>query len=537
MSESTIQGVDIAITGGSIVDGTGRPGFLGTVCVTDGRLLVIDADRPVIAARTIEAGGKVVVPGFIDLHSHSGLHLLAEPGHEAKLEQGVTTEVIGIDGNSYAPFMNKDDLRLFARMYAGLDGYPEIDYDWDTVESYLGRFDRRAGVNVAMLVGNSALRLAAIGWDRRDATDPAIESMRSMLREAMEEGAFGISSGLDYPPGSYASTGELTDLASEAAARGGIYHTHVRYQLGDRYLDPFREALDIGRGGACPVHITHFYRRNTYPAGAAPLLQLVDDAVDVGMDVTFDAYPYPASSTTLLILVPQWALEGGPDQILERLSDDKIRSRIRADIDSRVATYGGDKSWEAIRLGGFRRSDLLRFEARTIAEIAEVMQVAPAEAICDLLVAEDLQVNQVATTQDPDTIPEFLAHPRAMVGTDSVFIGAKPSPRTFGSFPKILGDFVRAQGRFTLEDAVHKMTLLAAKRIGLADRGVIRDGAIADLVVMDPDTVSSPATIDDPRRRPIGIDFVLVGGAVAVEHGRATGALNGRALRPGRADR
>lgn len=529
--------VDLAITGGTVVDGTGASPFSATVGVSKGRIVVLDSGAEINAKRVISAEGRVVAPGFIDLHSHSGLQLLDEPEHRPKLEQGVTTEVIGVDGNSYAPFMNHHDLRQFVRMYAGLDGHPDLGYDWDTVASYLSRFDRRAGVNVAMLVGNSALRIATLGWNRVEADGRTVESMRSMLREAMEEGAFGLSTGLDYAPGSYASTEELSELAAEAAARGGIYHTHVRYQLGDRYLDPFREAIEIGRAGDCPVHVTHLYRRTTFPGGAEPMLALIEDAVEDGLDVTFDAYPYQWSSTTLLILVPQWIQEGGPDCILERLTDPATRDLIRADVSARAEAYGGDHIWESVRVGGFRHQDNLRFEAWTIDEIARERDQYPADVICDLLVTEDLHVNEVAATQDPSAIPLFVSHPRAMVGTDSIFLGAKPSPRTFGSFPKVLGDYVRGDRRLTLEEAVRKMTSLAAHRLGLVDRGVIRDGAIADLVVFDPATVSSRSTYDDPRRSPVGIDYVLVGGEVAVEAGRGTGVLAGRALRRGQADR
>lgn len=528
---------DLAITGGILIDGTGAPGVSATIGVSEGRLAVLDSGAEVAAKRVINVEGRAVAPGFIDLHSHSGLQLLAEPEHRPKLEQGVTTEVIGVDGNSYAPFTNHGDLRQFARMYAGLDGHPDVGYDWDTVASYLSRFDRRAGVNVAMLVGNSALRIAALGWNRVEATKRAIKTMRSMLREAMEEGAFGLSTGLDYAPGSYASTGELGELAAEASARGGIYHTHVRYQLGDRYLDPFREAIAIGRAGDCPVHVTHFYRRTTFPGGAEPMIALIDDAVDEGLDVTFDAYPYPWSSTTLLILIPQWMQEGGPDSVLERLTNPATRELIRADVSARAAAYGGDHIWESVRVGGFRHRDNLPFEAWTIAEIAHERGEHAADVICDLLITEDLHVNEVAATQDATAIPQFISHPRAMVGTDSIFVGAKPSPRTFGSFPKVLGDYVRVNRRLTIEEAVRKMTSLAAQRLGLIDRGVIRDGAIADVVVFDPATVSSPSTYDAPRRSPIGIDFVLVGGQVAIDAGRATGVLAGRALRRGRADR
>jgi N-acyl-D-amino-acid deacylase len=311
---------DILIHGGTVVDGSGSDGFPADVVIVGDRLRVVprtaeegsnggaagSAAGPTggassgAAGRIIDATGMVVAPGFIDLHSHSGLMILADPRHEPKVRQGVTTELIGVDGNSYAPFPRHEDLLAFVELNAGLDGDPAIAYDWDSVAGHLGRLDRSVAVNVGYLIGNSALRASVAGWDERPATQGEIASMRAMLREGMEEGAFGLSSGLDYPPGSYADTAELVALAEEAARHGGIYHTHVRYQLGDRYLDPFREAIEIGRRGGAPAHITHFYHRATYPGGPEPMLALVDDARTEGLDVTYDSYPYEWSSTRLL---------------------------------------------------------------------------------------------------------------------------------------------------------------------------------------------------------------------------------------------
>jgi N-acyl-D-amino-acid deacylase len=305
--------VDILITGGTIVDGTGLPGRPGTIAISGDRLRILDGETPLpAAARTIDASGKVVAPGFIDLHSHSGLMILADPRHEPKVRQGITTEVIGVDGNSYAPFGSNDDLEAFVHLNSGLDGRPDIAYDWDSVATYLTRFDRQVSLNIAYLIGNSPLRIAAVGWDDEPATDDQRARMRSLLREGMEEGAFGVSSGLDYPPGSYATTDELADLTREAGRNGGIYHTHVRYALGDRFLDPFREAIEIGRRAEAPAHITHFYHRKTFPGTPDQMLELIDDARAEGLDVTFDAYPAEWASTRLLILIPPWVQSGGP---------------------------------------------------------------------------------------------------------------------------------------------------------------------------------------------------------------------------------
>lgn len=525
----------VLIHGGTVVDGTGAPGFAGSVTVQGDRLQVIAGDRPEPdAARRIDATGLVVAPGFIDLHSHSGLMVLADPNHEPKVRQGVTTEVIGVDGNAYAPFTDHGDLLDFVELNAGLDGAPAIDYDWDTVASYLRRFDRRVAVNIAYLVGNSALRIAALGWDDVPADERALDRMRALLREAMEEGAFGLSSGLDYPPGSYATTAELTELTRQAGRLGGFYHTHVRYALGDRFLDPFREAVEIGRRAEAPAHITHFYHRTTFPGTPEQMLALVDDARAEGLDVTFDAYPAEWASTRLLILIPTWVQEGGPRATKQRLADRAVRDRIRAELAARGTLFAGPGGLRDVRLGYLSRPEHLRWEGRTLGELVEDTGAEPVDALCDLLIAEDLRPNEVTPGPHTDGIRRFLRHPVGMVGTDSTFVGAKPSPRTYGSFPRILGQFVREEALLSLEEAVRRMTSAPATRLGITDRGVLRDGALADVTVFDPATIRSNATYDDPRRFPDGIPYVLVNGELVVDGGEHTGALPGRALRRGR---
>ena len=521
---------DLRITGGTVIDGTGAPGRPGDVAVEGDRIRLIGQEAAT-AARTIDATGMVVAPGFIDLHSHAGLMILADRRHEPKVRQGVTTEVIGVDGLSYAPLPGREDLEALVRMNAGLDGRPPIAMDWDTTTAYLDRLDGCA-VNVALMVGNSALRIGAIGWDATPATPRTTATMRSMLREAMEAGALGISSGLDYPPGAFADTAELAALSAEAAARGGFYHTHVRYPLGDRYLDPFREAIEIGRrAGDAPVHITHFYHRETHPGGAEPLLQLVDDARATNHDVTFDTYPYEWASTRLLIQLPLWIQEGGPMRTLERLADDGARDRLRTELVERGAAYTSPAGWADVRLGALTADANAVYEGRTLADLMTDRGIDAVDAICDLLLDEDLGVNQVTAGPWGETLHHFVAHPAGMVGTDSTFIGAKPSPRTYGSFPRILGEFVRDRRVLSLEEAVRKMTGAAAARLGLTDRGLLRDGYAADLVVFDPGRVSSNATYDAPRAFPTGIEHVIVNGIPVVAHSAHTGALPGRTVR------
>jgi N-acyl-D-amino-acid deacylase len=521
--------LDLLIRGGLIIDGTGNPGCYGAVGVDGEQVAILRGDLAgVEAGRTLDATGRVVCPGFIDMHAHSGLVILAEPHHEPKVRQGVTTEVIGIDGCSYAPFHDHDDLLRFIDVNSGLDGRPRLPGRWSTVEQYLDLFTNRVAVNIVYVIGNSPLRISAMGWGDRPPTSAELGNMRALLRTGMEEGAWGLSTGLDYPPGSYADTAELTALAEGAAALGGIYHTHVRYSLGDRFLDPFREAIEIGRRSGAPAHITHFYHRSTAPAGASRMLALVEDAREEGLDVTFDSYPYVFSSTRLNIVIPQWAFDGGPARLKAALASPEARARMRKEIRPRAP------SWHDMWVTHLKRPEHHRYEGRSIADVAEMMGKDVVDAVCDLLLLEDLQVSYVSAGANAATLPKFVSHPLSMVGSDALLIGDYPSPRTYGTFPIILAEYVREDRFLSLPDAIRKMTSFPAQRLGLPDRGLLRDGFKADLVVFDAKTVKAPATRTEPKQFPIGIEYVLVNGRVVVDQGKHTGVMAGRALRRGR---
>jgi len=532
-----VDSCDLLIEGGTVVDGTGAAGFAAAVAVTGDLVTVLRDDTSGIkAGRRIDAAGHVVAPGFIDLHSHSGLMMLAAPRHEPKVRQGITTEIFGVDGNSYAPFRRHEDLLSFVELNSGLDGRPAVGYDWDSVATYLARFDRQVSLNVGYLVGNSVLRINALGWDDVPADRAALDRMRGNLREGMQDGAFGVSSGLDYPPGAYATTDELAELTAEAATLGGMYHTHVRYALGDRFLDPFREAIEIGRRSGGPVHITHFYHRAIFPGTPEQMIELVEEARAEGLDVTWDTYPYEWASTRLLIMFPPWVQEGGPGPLKERLADPAIRVRLREEVTARAGSYAGSNPWDDLRLGNFTRPELMQWEGRMLGEyLAETGQDA-VDAIADLLLAEDLGVSQVTRGPWTGGLPPFVRHPVGMVGTDSTFLGAKPSPRTYGSFPRILGEFVRDMRLMPLEEAIRKMTSAPAARLGITDRGRLADGMKADIVVFDPASVRATATWDDPKQFPVGIPWVIVNGELVVDGGEHTGAVPGRALRRGRVE-
>jgi N-acyl-D-amino-acid deacylase len=521
--------LDLLIKGGLIIDGSGNPGYFGAVGVEGDVVRIFRGDASSgDAARTIDATGHVVCPGFIDMHAHSGLVILSEQRHEPKVRQGITTELIGVDGNSYAPFKSHEDFLRFVELNAGLDGNPPLPGRWSTVEQYLSMFDRKVAVNIAFILGNSPVRIDTVGWGSEPASKTDIQNMKAIVREAMEEGAFGLSTGLDYPPGNFANTDELVDLSKHVANLGGVYHTHVRYRLGDRFLDPFREAIEIGQRSGVPVHITHFYQATPSRGGGHQLLRLVEDAHEGGQDITFDSYPYIYGSTRLLIVFPDWVHDGGPETVREALASPDARERLRREVGPRAP------SWSDMWLTYFKQAKNHRYEGKSIAEIAEMRSQDPVDAICDLLLEEDLQTCYVAAGANGNTLPAFVTHPLSMVGSDAVLLGDFPSPRTHGCFPVILAEYVREENQMSLPDAIRKMTSFPAQRLGIPDRGLLRDGMKADITIFHPGNVKAPATRTDPKQFPIGIEYVIVNGTVVVDQGTHTGALPGRALKHGR---
>ncbi len=522
--------VDIAIVNGLVVDGTGSPGFYAAVLVEAGRLRVHRGDVSGIpAARTIDATGLVVSPGFIDLHSHAGLTIFGEPHHDPKVRQGVTTELIGVDGISHAPFKTVDELNRYIWLDSGLNGYPPQPADWLSVAGLLGRYDNRVAINIAYILGNSPVRIWSVGWNDRPATPEELEQMKAVVREAMEEGAWGLSTGLDYPPGSYAATEELTALAGESARFGGFYHTHTRASLRSKgLLAPWEEALEIGRGSGSPVHLTHYRQSAQGVSSHLDYLRLVEDARDQGLDVTFDCYTYPYSSTMAHIVVPPWAKDGGPEALMARLKDPDARERMRQEMAGRV-------DWRNTWLTNFNKAHNRRYDGRSVADIGEKREQEPVEAFLDLMLDENLGLTSVGLGTNPQTLPAFVAHPYGMIASDAILFGEFPSPRSYGCFPVVLAEFVRAEKHLRLPEAIRKMTSFPAQRLGLPDRGILRDGFKADIVAFNPDTVKAPATKEHPKQYPVGIEYVIVNGQVVIDGGVNTGALPGRALRRGSA--
>ena len=521
--------IDLLIKDGLIIDGTGSPGFHAAIGIEGDTVSILRGDVSNIEAKqVIDAAGKVVCPGFIDVHAHSALMILHEPEHLPKVHQGVTTELIGVDGNSYAPFTTQQDLKDFIVLNAGLDGAPPITPSWLTVSEYLDEYDKKVSVNIAYVVGNSPIRISAMGWGNRKPTTLESDKMRGLLRESMEEGAVGISTGLDYPPGSYADTDELVDLSKEVAKLGGIYHTHVRYALGDRFLDPYREAIEIGRRSGIPVHLTHMLPKAAFPGSSMRLIELVDQANQDDLDVTFDCFPYTHGGTRLLFFLPQWTHDGGLATIYDVLRSKEGREKLRKEF-----SQGYRESWDHVWLTYFKHERNKIYEGRSVEEVAAMTGKPIMDAVCDLLLDENLQISFHSSGLDPELLPVFFTYQPMMVGSDAMLLGDYPPALAFGSFPTVISKFCRDDRRFSLAEAIRKMTSYPAQLLGLNYRGILRDNMKADLVIFDYDKIDAPATRDNPKQFCKGIDYVIVNGKIVVQQGKHTGVLPGRALKHG----
>ena len=516
--------VDLLIKDGRIVDGTGQTWFQASVGVTGDTVSVMRGDVSAVAAdRVIDAAGSVVCPGFIDMHSHSDLIMLSEPDHEAKVRQGVTTEALGMDGLSYAPASPATQEALFHYL-AAVNGAPPDDVRWGSVKEFLALFDGRVACNVVYFVPHAAIRVEAMGWDDRQPTGAEMRRMQELARQGMRDGAFGFATGLTYPPGAYSDTEELCAVAESIADLGGFYMTHARYTLGDGLLDPFREAITVGRRAGVPVHISHYH--SPVDGMGQRMVALVDEGRNEGIDVTFDQYPYPAASTLLHSLLPYWVHSGGPGALMRRIQDRSVRGEIG---DSVTPQWG--MTLEHYIFSHIKTEKNKEWEGRSLTDLAHARGGTMVDAICDLLIEEDLEVAFVARTGNPDNIRTILKHPAQMVGSDGLLTGGHPNPRSYGTFPYVLGQLAREEGLLRLEEAVRKMTSIPAQRLGLKDRGILRDGMKADIVVFDPDWVAATATFEEPRQFPVGINYVIVNGQLVIDNGSHTGARSGRALR------
>ncbi|MFD7876081.1 amidohydrolase family protein [Streptomyces sp. NPDC059766] len=529
----------LVIRDADVVDGTGEDAYRADVVVDDGRIVSIvkeaaaaGCQRP-RARRELDAEGLVLSPGFIDMHAHSDLALLRDPDHSAKAAQGVTLEVVGQDGLSYAPVDDRT-LAEVRRAITGWNGYgDDVDFDWRSVGGYLDRLDRGIAVNAAYLVPQGTVRALVVGWEDRPATPGELERMRRLVAEGLEQGAVGLSSGLTYTPGMYAGDAELTELCRVVARYGGYYAPHHR-SYGAGALEAYAEMVDLARKAGCALHLTHATMNFGVNEGRAPeLLALLDEALAGGADLTLDTYPYTPGCTTLVALLPSWAAEGGPEELLRRLADDATAERIRQDLEVTGADgcHGVPVDWDTVEISGVADPALGEFVGRTVLASARLRGEAPWATARRLLLADRLGPTVLQHVGHEENVRAIMRHRVHTGGSDGILTGTKPHPRAYGTFPHYLGRYVRELGVLSLEECVAHLTGRPAARLRLPDRGLVREGYRADLVLFDPATVAAGSTYDVPRTPPTGIPHVLVDGRFVIEDGRRTDVLAGRAVR------
>ncbi|MFD9115641.1 N-acyl-D-amino-acid deacylase family protein [Streptomyces bottropensis] len=538
--------MDLVFRDADVVDGSGEPSYRADVVVADGRITTIvkeaaaaGCQRP-RAQREIDAEGLVLAPGFIDMHAHSDLALLRDPEHTAKAAQGVTLEVIGQDGLSYAPVDDRT-LEEVRRAITGWNGYGEdIDFTWRSVGEYLDRLDHGfdgegIAVNAAYLVPQGTVRMLAVGWEDREATPRELDRMREAVAAGLREGAVGMSSGLTYTPGMYAGDAELTELCRVVASYGGYYCPHHR-SYGAGALRAYEEMVALTREAGCALHLAHATMNFGVNEGRAPqLLTLLDEALAAGADITLDTYPYTPGCTTLVALLPSWAGEGGPEAVLARLRDDATAERIRHHMEALGADgcHGVPVEWDTVEISGVTEPALSSYVGRTIARSAKERGEDPWATARRLLVEDRLGSTILQHVGHEENVRAIMRHRAHTGGSDGILRGDKPHPRAYGTFPHYLGRYVRELGVLSLEECVAHLTSRPAARLRLVDRGLVREGYRADLVLFDPATVAAGSTYEAPRTLPTGIPYVLVDGRPVIEDGRRTDVLAGRAVRRG----
>jgi N-acyl-D-amino-acid deacylase len=530
---------DVIIANGRIVDGTGAPWFRGDIGIVGDRISAVGALGDAAAATRIEAGNLVVAPGFIDLLGQSEFNVLVDGRAASKILQGVTTEVTG-EGSSIAPVND----RLIAEAAPNAEHFGVVQ-DWRTLADYFRRLEDRShtAINVATFVGAGSIRNYVIGKDDRPATPAELTQMKQLVADAMEQGALGVSTSLQYVPDRFASTDEIVELATVAARYGGVYFTHQRSESA-RIFESLDEVFTIAERAKIPAEIWHLKTAYKANFGKMPeVLRRIEAARARGLDVTANQYPYTRASNGLDSCLPLWAREGGFDKTLPRLKDPATRERIKKDMDDpNAATWEnqwyGANGGDGVMLSSVLNRDLAKYEGMTLTEIGKAMGKDPRDAVIDLVIADRGESAVITSIMDEEDVRAALKHPLVGVGTDSGaqaedgrLSESKSHPRAWGSFPRILGHYVRDQHLLTLEEAIRKMTSKAAARVHLADRGLLRRGMIADITIFDPATIRDRSTFDDPKHYATGVRHVFVNGSRVVADGAITSERPGRPLR------
>ncbi|MEN6560443.1 MAG: D-aminoacylase [Acidobacteriota bacterium] len=524
--------LDLLIAGGEVYDGSGGPPVRADVGVSGGAIRVIGRVRRSRAAAVIEAEGRAVSPGFIDVHDHTDVGLLADPKAESAVRQGVTTLVSGQCGGSPFPLTDA----AAAEMNEDLGRRYGLTVDWRDIAGFLGRIEKSgAALNYSTFVGNGTVRAAAMGYADRPASAAELDRMKSLVAEAMAGGALGLSSGLEYTPSSSASTGELIELSRVAAKSGGVYATHIRNE-DDTVLEAAAEALRIAREAPIRLEISHLKIGRAANWGKLDaLLAMIEKARADGVDLRCDRYPYIAGATTLGLLFPLWSREGTTADFLARLKGPALDARLRAAIAEGLKKRG---SWDRVMISSAASDKNRVYEGMTVTEASARAGKPPYEFVRDLLVEESGTVGMISFYGDESVLKRILARPYVGIGADSEAVApygplgqGRPHPRYYGTFPRVLGKYVREEKVVPLAEMIRKMTAMPAAHMGFVRRGMIKVGWAADLCVFDPDRIIDKATFKEPAVYPEGIHQVIVNGQVVIDEGRHSGRLPGKALR------
>jgi N-acyl-D-amino-acid deacylase len=519
---------DVVIENGKILDGSGNPWFKGSVGIKGNKIIRVGNLGSYEAKTKIDAGGFFVCPGFVDVHTHTDTSFLVNPKADSKILQGVTTEIVGNCGSSPAP-VTELGKSFGSRRMEELG----IEYDWSSVAEYLQRLEIGGmPVNLGVLIGHGTVRSSIMGYEARAPSSSELERMKDLVEQGMLDGAFGLSTGIKYAPGVYASTEEIIKLSRVVAKHGGLYATHIRNQ-GDGLIDSIEEAITIGREAGVPVHIAHLKVKGRKNWGKSlNMLRLIDQAREEGVDVTFDQYPYAAGSTGAFAITPKWAREGGMESFLERLKDPEQREKIEQGVTEQEDWTGSQK----LQVCKFDPDP--SYEGKSIAEIAELRGSTRQAAMCDLMLEAGGMVPLILFFGWEKDIEAIMAHNAMMVGSDGSSLTnygllgrGKPHPRNYGTFPRFLGRYVLKKRLMSLEDGIRRMTSFPARRFDLVGRGLLQAGGYADITVINPENVIDNATFQDPHQYSEGVEYVLVNGILTVEKGEYNGAQSGVTLR------
>jgi len=529
--------LDYLIENARIVDGTGAPWFRGAVGVCNGEIVSVERGRTADhdADERLDADGSVVCPGFVDTHSHADVELFEDPLLEPKIRQGITTELVGPDGFSMAPMYREGGAQEWSGHLRGLVGDADTDWAWGSVGDYLDAVDERESApNVATFVGHGTVRYNVMGMENRAPTDAELEEMADLVTEGLKDGAVGFSTGLVYSPHTVATTDEVRTLAARCAPYGRPFRAHIRSE-GRRVWEALDEFVDVGVEASVPIHLDHYKLAGPDQQGKADRSNaLIEAARERGVDFTVEQYPYTAGNTLLSAVLPPWVHAEGPDQAIEYLCGEESRDRIKRDIEGwRIEGWenqGARTGWENIVVTNINSPEFAEYEGDSVADVASERDEHPIDVVCDMLVADELGVSMILHAMAEEDVRDFLTNERVNVATDSLF-GGKPHPRTFGTYPRIIGYYVREENLLTLEKAVRKMTSLPARAMGIQDRGLVREGMAADLVVFDPYVVETKATFEEPCHYPKGMPHVIVNGEFVVRDDEPTGERPGRTIR------